>query len=721
MGSVLSYSLYSSILLALLYLTYKWMMAGENQHRYNRAALWIIYAVALFALPVGNWLSGLTASVPVPMPMSEIDMADLMAGMDDVVMAEIPRQPIWLTILLWVYLGGVVFAVGQTLWVGARLRRIISRGKEAGRYGNKVVIVTDDEGIAPFSWCRYVVMNRSDWDENGEMILVHELQHLDLRHWIDLLVAQFVGIFQWYNPAAWLMREELKTVHEYQADSAVLASGVCARDYQMLLIKKAVGARFPSLANSLNHSKLKKRITMMYNQKSPASRRLRGLALVPALGVALAVANLDAVASVLSDTSEATIIDTTVETLPEVPVESPQLEEIVVVSYKSNEKSSDSQTASDLPAVSPASDGRESTKPVAGSADALLADAGKVYKQVEKMPQYPGGEAELMKYVATHIRYPEAAAKAQTQGRVVAQFVVEKDGSIGDVNVIRSVSPECDEEAKRVIKSLPKFTPGTVGGKPVAVWYTLPITFRLTSGNSKTAEATSNAAKSAPSDVSDAAAQSGEQVFTVVEVKPQFPGGEAALLKYVGEHLNYPKEAYEKNIQGRVIVQFVVKSDGAVGQVKVIRSVDPLLDAEAKRVISSLPKFTPGMVGGKPVSVWYTLPVTFRLKGNKDEEQKAAPVGKSTVSEAAKAPVALNGKVKSVIQIKTDDSAKAKDVDVKSMAIYLNDRNVTSGGEAFLRQIDPNRIDSITVLKDEPRPSIHIYVNKEYAETMRLV
>ncbi|WP_297070365.1 M56 family metallopeptidase [uncultured Duncaniella sp.] len=711
MGSVLSYSLYSSILLALLYLTYKWMMAGENQHRYNRAALWIIYAVALFALPVGNRLSGLTASVPVPMPLAEIDMADLMAGMDEVVIAEVPHQPIWLTILLWVYLGGVVFTIGQTLWVGMRLRRIITRGEEVGRYGNKVVIVTDDEGIAPFSWCRYVVMNRADWNENGDMILVHELQHLGLRHWIDLLVAQFVGIFQWYNPAAWLMREELKTVHEYQADSAVLASGVCARDYQMLLIKKAVGARFPSLANSLNHSKLKKRITMMYNQKSPASRRLRGLALVPALGVALAVANLDAVASVLADTSDATMIETPVETLPDVPVESPQLEEIVVVSYKSNENSSDSQTAS------PAAESRESMKPVTGSADALLADGGQVYKKVEKMPQYPGGEVELMKYVATNIRYPEAAAKAQTQGRVIAQFVVQKDGSIGDVNVIRSVSPECDAEAERVIKSLPKFTPGTVGGKPVAVWYTIPITFRLTSGSSKTAEVTSSAAPSAPSAVNDATAQSGDQVFSVVEVKPQFPGGEAALLKYVGEHLNYPKEAYEKGTQGRVVVQFVVKSDGAIGQVKVIRSVDPLLDAEAKRVISSLPKFTPGMLGGKPVSVWYTLPVTFRIKGNKDEEQKAAPVEKP----ATQAPLALNGKAKSVIQLKTDDSAKAKDVDVKSMAIYLNDRNVTSGGEAFLEQIDPSRIDSISVRKSDPRPTIHIYVNKEYAETMSRV
>lgn len=439
MGSVLSYSLYSSILLALLYLTYKWMMAGENQHRYNRAALWIIYAVALFALPVGNRLSGLTASVPVPMPLAEIDMADLMAGMDEVVIAEVPHQPIWLTILLWVYLGGVVFTIGQTLWVGMRLRRIITRGEEVGRYGNKVVIVTDDEGIAPFSWCRYVVMNRADWNENGDMILVHELQHLGLRHWIDLLVAQFVGIFQWYNPAAWLMREELKTVHEYQADSAVLASGVCARDYQMLLIKKAVGARFPSLANSLNHSKLQKRITMMYQSKSRTAGKLGSLVLVPALAIGIAVVSIPAVASVISGASETTLLDS---------------------DSKVSKISANTESLAEMRAIAPASD-------------------NKAFTAVEKLAEFPGGIEAMMKWLQYNVKYPKEAEKAGEQGKAVVKFTVNKDGSISNATIIKSVSPSIDKEALRVVTSMPKWKPAENGGKKVACWYALPVSFRL--------------------------------------------------------------------------------------------------------------------------------------------------------------------------------------------------------------------------------------------------
>lgn len=238
MGTLLSYSLYSSILLSMLYLTYKWVMAGENQHRYNRVALWLIYIVALTALPAAEWARGFMADAPASVPMAEIDFEDIMVSVADQGELVAPSQPLWITVLLWVYLAGVAATLFQTVWVGLRLRRIISRGEEAGRYGGKIVVVTDDGGIAPFSWCRYVVMSRKDWEEDGSMILVHELQHLRLRHWIDLLMAQAVGVFQWYNPAAWLMREELKAVHEYQADGAVLESGVGARQYQMLLIKK---------------------------------------------------------------------------------------------------------------------------------------------------------------------------------------------------------------------------------------------------------------------------------------------------------------------------------------------------------------------------------------------------------------------------------------------------------------------------------------------------
>ena len=106
-----------------------------------------------------------------------------------------------------------------------------------------------------------------------------------------------------------------------------------------------------------------------------------------------------------------------------------------------------------------------------------------------------------------------------------------------------------------------------------------------------------------------------EPIFVSVEQMPQFPGGEAALMKYLASHINYPPMAAENGIQGRVIVQFVVDKTGKVGEVKLARSVDKDLDNEALRVCKSLPKFTPGRQNGQPVSVWYTLPVTFKLQG----------------------------------------------------------------------------------------------------------
>ena len=491
MGVVFSYSLYSSILLSLLYLSYKWALAGENQHVYNRTALWLIYAVALLALPVMNFGSSLWTASPGVMPEIEFGEMEMTFIADE----EAPGQPMWLTVLLWTYLTGVVLAVGHTLWIGSRLWRIVSSGEVVSE-GRFKVVLTDDTAIAPFSWWRYVVMSRGDWEESGRMILTHELQHLGLRHWIDLLVAQLVGIFQWYNPAAWLMREELKTVHEYQADRAVLASGVPARDYQMLLIKKAVGARFPSLANSLNHSKLKKRITMMYNQNSSASRRLRGLALVPALAAAIAVTDVEAVASVIDDVSSAEmampLTNGTLRIAPKssdenvaVPEEREvaiygQVRETVAESTERKDSENARITQSEslpAPQEAPAAVSDEPQKQQTVSADNMPDNA--VFFECEQKPEFPGGDVALMKYISENIRYPKNAHDNRIEGRVVISFVIQKDGTIGKTKIVRSADPELDAEAERVVRSLPAFTPGEMNGKVVAVWYTIPITFKL--------------------------------------------------------------------------------------------------------------------------------------------------------------------------------------------------------------------------------------------------
>jgi len=204
------------------------------------------------------------------------------------------------------------------------------------------------------------------------------------------------------------------------------------------------------------------------------------------------------------------------------------------------------------------------------------------------------------------------AAENGTQGKVIVQFVVTKTGKVGEVKVVRSLSADCDNEAKRVVKSLPNFTPGRQSGQAVNVWYTLPVTFKLTKSDSQSSNVhTDTGVEVYPPENSNS---NDDRVFTSVEQMPQFPGGDAALMKYLAQHLQYPAMAAENGTQGKVIVQFVVTKTGKVGEVKVVRSLSDDCDKEAIRLIRDLPKFIPGKKNGKPTSMWYTLPVTFKLQ-----------------------------------------------------------------------------------------------------------
>ena len=340
-------------------------------------------------------------------------------------------------LLIGLYVAGIAVTASLTIATAVRLVRLVRSGQRHEHDGYTLVLLPEGK-VAPFSWGRYVVMSTDDYETAGDTVTAHELAHIHHRHCLDLMLAQAVCIFLWYNPAAWLMREELKTVHEYQADDTVLASGIDPRTYQMLLIKKAVGTRFQSLANSLNHSKLKKRITMMYKEKNSGLRRLRGLVLALAPVAAIAVVNIPAVAGCLDGMRAASL-----ETADE-PVK--------VVAVGTIRK--DTQNISE-------------NKP-------------------DVLAQYPGGEGEMFKYLASNIKYPEAAANADHQGRTVVQFTVKTDGSLSDFEIIQSSYPELDAEAIRVISSMPAWTPAQADGKAVASFYTLPIQFKLPA--SKTAK-----------------------------------------------------------------------------------------------------------------------------------------------------------------------------------------------------------------------------------------
>jgi TonB family protein len=219
------------------------------------------------------------------------------------------------------------------------------------------------------------------------------------------------------------------------------------------------------------------------------------------------------------------------------------------------------------------------------------------YYLVEQMPEYPGGSTALVDFIKTHLRYPEAAREQKIEGRVIVRFIVNHRGLVEDVEILKSVHPLLDAEAIRVVGELSGWLPGAQGGRPVNTWYSIPVTFSLS-----------------PEKIVPTFSATTSEVFVVVEKMPKYPGGEEALMKAINDELQYPEEAKTQNIQGRVIVRFIVGTDGSVLNAEVIKSAHPLLDAEALRVIKKLSGFEPGMQGGVAVNVYYAIPVTFALK-----------------------------------------------------------------------------------------------------------
>lgn len=282
MGQLLYYSAVGGIVLSVLYITYKWCMSAERMHSFNRATLLALYAVSFGLFPL----------------LDRIAAADSGQELRIVSAISIPRNGLcWIEAVAWGYVAGVCAMLAASVLSYIRIAAIVRRGeaKVCGRYK---VVLTDDSSMSPFSWFRYIVLSRSDYNEAGEMIVCHEMRHLDSMHWLDLILAQLVIVFNWYNPTVWLMRRELRTVHEYQADMAVLHSGANAKDYQLLLIRKAVGKKFPALVNSLNHGMLKKRIDMMLSDRRCCRvSRLRAAMFLPAVLVAVALINVPAIGS----------------------------------------------------------------------------------------------------------------------------------------------------------------------------------------------------------------------------------------------------------------------------------------------------------------------------------------------------------------------------------------------------------------------------------------
>ena len=289
MGLFLAYILKSALCLAVFYLFYRLLLSRETFHTFNRFALLGILLLSV-VLPLVQVSRGGTGE----MQQAVLDMEQWFVLLDageasvagDVMQRALPG---WMYMLPLVYLAGAAFFLLREAWSLWRLAKVLRMGERKPLEGHAGACLVVHEGeIAPFSWMGYIVISHKDLEENAREILAHELGHMIRRHSWDVLLADACIVLQWFNPAAWLLKQELQSLHEYEADWAVIRSGADMTQYQLLLIKKAVGRGRYSMANSLNHSSLKKRITMMMKQKSNPWARVKYLYVLPLAAVAVA-------------------------------------------------------------------------------------------------------------------------------------------------------------------------------------------------------------------------------------------------------------------------------------------------------------------------------------------------------------------------------------------------------------------------------------------------
>lgn len=482
------YSLKVSVFLIAFYLMFKSLMSRETLHRANRYL--ILGSIGLsFVLPL--WHITLNAAPGHAVTAAELSQS--VVWLEEVIVGGGASHSFdWRALAVVAFYAGIGVCLLRMIVSIIGVLRVIRRGERQTLPDGTVLVITDDEQ-APFSWIKYIIINRKDHDENLQEILTHERAHIRCRHSIDVLVCDVFCCLQWFNPAMWLLRRELCAVHEYEADKAVLDSGINAKQYQILLIKKAAGGKWYSIANSFNHSKLKYRITMMSRKKSSGWTMAKALYVLPiAAFAAIAFANCSKTEGEITKIPDS-------QNLEKMPADQYNQilelmggevkEDMLVFNYEDATGEMTVTYMSPDGTVRPVSQEELDAMKVENHEDVveviMKKDAERdiskddVFFIVEDMPEFPGGEEGLLKFVTENTKYPEVAKEKKIQGKVFVQFVINKDGNVEDVKLAKGVDPLLDEAAMNIVKSMPQWKPGKQRGQYVKVSFTIPINFQL--------------------------------------------------------------------------------------------------------------------------------------------------------------------------------------------------------------------------------------------------
>ena len=440
--TILLYLFKACLCSAIFAAVYGLLLRKETFHRLNRTILLASIAASL-VLPAVNWNSAGISSPALGRERTQV----VTTVLNNIVVtpdSENVRSAEGFStaeLLMVLYLAGVFFMFAKNGAVAVYIGKTIRKSRKMISPQGRRMYVSRKK-TPSFCWMGRIVVSEDDVAPDcGGYIVRHEEAHASLGHSIDLTLAEiFTGVL-WFWPSAWMLKRYLKEVHEYEADRRVLETDGCsARTYQMLMIKKVAGPRLYNAASCFNYNSLKKRITMMNKKDSGRWALAKSLCLIPAVGAAICLAACVGNGENKSAENNAEAKDT------------------------ANVDNSKAETT----------DVKFDSKVAARNSE-----TDTVMDKCEVMPKFPGGESGMMKFLTENVKYPKEALDKGITGRVLVEFVVERDGSINDVKIMKSVDPILDNEAIRIVKAMPKWEPGTMDGKAVRVKHTLPVMFRL--------------------------------------------------------------------------------------------------------------------------------------------------------------------------------------------------------------------------------------------------
>ena len=576
MNATLLYSLQTILSAGVFILIYRLFVRNSNAYNWNRFYLLSTMIVSLF-LPYFNISSWFTVEKPI------LIYAPAVMDLGQAITSTPTYQPIQNSISLsemimigyWIIAGLLIIRFG---WGLMKIIQLV-RSNDYKKSGNLRLYPIQRK--TTFSFFNYIFIQPEHWEKPSlDFIIRHEQAHVKQMHSLDNLLTELILIFGWFNPFFYIYRHDLHLLHECQADRVVINSGCDKTTYHQLLLNEVSGNLTYIIVNQFSYSLIKRRFKMISkNQQS----RLAGFRILLAIPTAFALLMLFSFTSLGKTTStiKNTILNPTVQ--------------VIQSTLDKLQNHYQNLTVNNIKTDKP---DQATSKTSQQESDPLKIDRYVFVKTAEGIDKcFPGGNEAWTNFWKSNYKYPQEEIIGGPQGIIYVSFLISETGEIESPSLYKGIDAACDKEALRVISMMPKKEPILKDGKPQRVQLTLPIFLNTL----------------IPHPV-DQSTNSEEKPLDYAEQQPEFKGGFAAMLKYVGDNMHYPEAAVKAGIQGTIFVKFVVEKTGKLTNIQVERGIGTGCDEEAIRIIKSMPDWNPGLSKGKPVAVIGKVPLKFQLK-----------------------------------------------------------------------------------------------------------